>query len=948
MQCEDNSKLRIPLSEVCKTTDIGCVPITSGKPTCTPQPDEIPIAFDPSTTTLWLFSCKTHDWVAFQKFKLDQLAKMNMDNIRNICEVLNIAVWYDSNSAHVQGTVTLGQLADEILNCIQLKTRTLILQNNTLKTWVEGLDALPPYFIKGNNIWFEGGTGTESDPLRVATYDPICQWPTKSQAQVDSANVKHIGACLDGQMSRVPFPPKVCELPSKSEAQVKASPNKSLIACIDGEGAKVPYPKEPCEFPTLSQEQVDGSNAKTLIACVDNQAVKVPYIESDPPICELPLATISQVSNAGDNATLAVCLNGKPSRMPVPSGMFVPEYICVPKVTAKPNSPPDFGTGPFRMGCNSELYVWLCNENRWEGVIPDHNVFRPLDPNDVANIDENLRFAAWYPAGSDECTQNVYVNVKQLIDLIGGNELMKEVMQIVAADAANICKFPATTNDKIAGASIGLCVDGENAKTTVSNFASALSTNSNLISGVTTGVLNSSSLSTKVNEIVKDSVTNNTSGLTNTIIQKVTDSSTLGTKVNQIVKSDINNDTNGLATAISDKVAASGKVQTPICSLSSVNSSAITSAGTNAKVAMCVSGASKQATVSDLGTAIASNQAFLNAVSSGVTSIVNSSICSFANATKTTVNNNWNNVTVPICENGTSKKIGINDFFSVITEKYVPPDDRGCEIPFSQETYTVWGAGGIRDGKSVGRTLEFEGLELQPIGSTNVKMAVWSSSRFEFIRGRGSMVTPTTEVQDGFPVPINDHLGIGQIPMVITNTSTCKAYVEISTSVFMLKHHIDNLDLSITLFAIPTTRTRPSWSLVTTDPDTGESSTNFTDKHAVTSYHVSEPLIYGGSWAQLAGEANYWTSAAVVPSTAINVRPITFMLAPTGSQMSFDVNGQTTTVTDTMTYYLQYYLVFATTAAANNNNGNYVLSTNLPNLAATATATVKKYRGLIV
>lgn len=382
MNCQDTAKLRTPLNEVCQTTDIGCVPITSGKPGCSPQPDELPLAFDPSTTTLWLFSCKNHEWVPFKKFALDQLSKLNIDNINNICDVLNIAVWYDSGTNHTQGTVTLAELAERILECIKLRTRTLVVERDTVKVWVDGLDALPPFFVEGKNIWFEGGSGTETDPFKVATYDPICQWPKRTQAQVDASTDKTLGACVDGAMVRVP------------------------------------YPEQPCGYPALSQEQVDRSSNKHLVACVDGKGAKVPYIESDPPLCDLPLVTNQQVMSAGDNATLAVCVNGNASRMPVPSGMFVPEYICIPKVTAKPTSPPEFGTGPLRMGCDDELYVWLCEEKRWEMVTLGHNKLPPLDPNDVANICDNLHFFAWYRAGSEECTQNRYVTLCQLAKLI--------------------------------------------------------------------------------------------------------------------------------------------------------------------------------------------------------------------------------------------------------------------------------------------------------------------------------------------------------------------------------------------------------------------------------------------------------------------------------------------------------------------------------------------------
>lgn len=828
MQCEDNSKLRIPLSEVCKTTDIGCVPIIGGKPTYTPQPDELPIAFDPSSTTLWLFSCKTHDWVAFQKFKLDQLSKMNLDNIRNICEVLNIAVWYDSGSAHVQGTVTLAQFGEELLKCIQLKTRTLIVERDTVKVWVDGLDKLPPYFVKGNNIWFEGGSGTETDPLRVATYDPICKWPKRTQAQVNASSDKFLGACIDGDMVRVPF--------------------------ID----------PPCSYPGLSQEQVDASTNKTLIACVDGKGAKVPYIESDPPICELPLVTTSQVSSAGNNATMAVCLSGKSSRMPIPSGMFVPEYICVPKVTEKPTSPPDFGTGPIRMGCNNELFVWLCNENRWEGVIPDHGTYRKLDPNDVANINENLRIPAWYPAGSDECAQNVYLTVNQLFDIFGGSDLMKEMIEIIANDAANICKFPEAPSNKISSASVALCVDGSNAKTTVSNLANTISSS---ISGNST--------------------------FTNTI---------------------------------SEKVAASGKVQSPICSLSNVNSTDITNAGTNAKVAMCVNGSAKQATVAALGTSMAKNSNFSDALvnnnsfvnglagklSAGGT--VQGSICSLPTSTKSSMNSNWDKITVPICENGSSKRISANTFTDIILSKYVPEEpSQACKLPFSLNEYRV-----VAAGKGGDRTCAFSNVRMNKFRDTNVRMAIYRSSTFNFVRGSGTLTSNIENSERG--------KGVGHIPFEVKNTSNCPARVEIVTSVGVTSA-FRNESYSVTAFAIPSLEEYDTYE----NAINHTTSSNYGTQHAVASFHTKSNSIYGGDW--MAGDTPIVRTVPVQNTSAA----ITFTLQPNNSR----------------TYYLQFFIVFATTDEERSTFGanatdDYSLISIVPNLQISARSTVKVFRGLYI
>ena len=395
MQCEDNSKLRIPLSEVCQTTDIGCVPITNGKPGCNPQPDELPIAFDPSTNTLWLFSCDTREWLAMTKFQMCQLSALNLDNIRNICDILNIGVYFDAGSGCQQGTVTLGELAEKILDCLQLETKIITIgqgDGNKVKISIDGLP-LDPVYVTGRNIWSEGGSGTEADPLRIATYDPICEWPVKTQAQVDAASTKHLGACIDGQMSRVP------------------------------------YPSKPCEYPQKTQEEVDAAASKNLIACVDGEAVKVPYPRYQPPVCEANQLTLEQASTAGSSLTLLGCEDNTVVRIPVSgSGFFDRDYICVPSVTARPSGAPLTGTGPLRIGCNGELYVWLCEESRWVEVRFNPNALDGLNPSAVTDLCNNFRMMGWYSNTSgDPCVQEVKFTLKQLVQMLRDCEVTDSI-----------------------------------------------------------------------------------------------------------------------------------------------------------------------------------------------------------------------------------------------------------------------------------------------------------------------------------------------------------------------------------------------------------------------------------------------------------------------------------------------------------------------------------------
>lgn len=396
MQCEDTSKLRIPLNEVCQTTDIGCVPIVSGKPDCAPMPDELPIAFDPNTNTLWLFACKTHEWIAFSKFTMCELGALNLDNITNICDTLNIGVNYGGSGECKQGTITLGELAERILECLKLERKIITIgegDGNKVKISIEGLPIEPTY-VQGRNIWSEGGSGTETDPLIVATYDPICKWPVKTQAQVDASGEKHLGACLDGEMSRVPYPLSPCSYPQITPEELIAATDKDFIVCVNGENVKVPVPNNlydpaPCAAPNLTLEEAQAAQGTLkLVACRADgdfsQTVKIP-------------------------------ISG--------SGFFSYntdwKYVCVPQTNGVPVGAPAEGTGPLRMDCDNTLWVWDCEGSGWRNVIDGIQYTTPVDI--VASIPDpcaNLRLKGWDYSNNDVCAKPVNFTLEDLYEAI--------------------------------------------------------------------------------------------------------------------------------------------------------------------------------------------------------------------------------------------------------------------------------------------------------------------------------------------------------------------------------------------------------------------------------------------------------------------------------------------------------------------------------------------------
>ena len=431
MQCQDNSKLRIPLSEVCSTPDIGCVPITSGKPQCTPQPDQIPFAFDPDANTLWIYSCKTHEWLEFRKFRLcDDLIEINVDNLANICELLQIPVFFNAGNGCQEGWITLQDLVDKIKTCLDLKWRAVCLnvvegEGGVLKIDIHNLEeALPPWYIKLKNIWPTCGTGEEGDPVTLTTYDPVCKWPTKTLQDVSNAREIHLGACLNSEMVRVPFPPSPCEFPRITQPQVESAAEKDVILCVDNENVKIPVPPSffmipPCEYPQVEQARVESASERNIIMCLDGEHVKTPlppgFYSRSP--CEYPQYTRAQVDAAQDKDVI-LCVDGKHAKVPVPPGFFIPEYLCVPEVTEKPESPPSEGTGPIRVDCNGRIHFWICDTQVWLTV---NAGIAGLDrlvsiEKQIENPCDDVAFKAWVTKKGEVCKTEASLTMKELAE----------------------------------------------------------------------------------------------------------------------------------------------------------------------------------------------------------------------------------------------------------------------------------------------------------------------------------------------------------------------------------------------------------------------------------------------------------------------------------------------------------------------------------------------------
>lgn len=314
MNCQDNSRLKVPLPELCKTTDIGCVPMTSGKPDCPPEADQLPLAYDKNSQTLWLFNCESRQWMPFSKFTLAELQEVSLDNIRNICELLKIPVYYNPGGGTVQGSMPLAEFGKELLKCQSFEGKVAVLPSGLTSFTIQGLDSLEPFYVRWENLTVSGD-GTSSSPLVVKGQDPITKWPKKTEADVDSAVQPMLAANLDGEMVQVPYPKKPCAYPKLTKAEVEAANEVLLIGCVDEANVKIPYPDQPQDYDPLTDDQVDAlppGTGKWLIAVIDGKVYRIPFPKEP---CEYDRATGTELVTG--TADIIACLNGKKVKIPL-------------------------------------------------------------------------------------------------------------------------------------------------------------------------------------------------------------------------------------------------------------------------------------------------------------------------------------------------------------------------------------------------------------------------------------------------------------------------------------------------------------------------------------------------------------------------------------------------------------------------------------------------------
>lgn len=179
MNCQDNSRLKVPLPEACRTADIGCVPISNGKPKCPPEPDQLPLAYDPNSKTIWIFDCDSRDWNAYTRFSLSELGEVSLDNFRDVCNMLKVPVFYNPGTGTIEGHMTLADFGEKLKECLNLPgtdSKSVVKAGNNVNVTSSTSGSTTTYVVSAT------GGGDEDSKTVIEAGDNITLTSSKSGA----------------------------------------------------------------------------------------------------------------------------------------------------------------------------------------------------------------------------------------------------------------------------------------------------------------------------------------------------------------------------------------------------------------------------------------------------------------------------------------------------------------------------------------------------------------------------------------------------------------------------------------------------------------------------------------------------------------------------------------------------------------------------------------------
>jgi len=104
--------------------DISCIPTsTTAPPEWQPEPDQLPFAVYKDcdgSKKLYYHTCD-HDWLYVDLSSLCDLEPLEINNINDLCELLQIPLRLDANGCCNTGTLTLNEFVDQFLKCLCAK-----------------------------------------------------------------------------------------------------------------------------------------------------------------------------------------------------------------------------------------------------------------------------------------------------------------------------------------------------------------------------------------------------------------------------------------------------------------------------------------------------------------------------------------------------------------------------------------------------------------------------------------------------------------------------------------------------------------------------------------------------------------------------------------------------------------------------------------------------------
>lgn len=157
-------------------------------------------------------------------------------------------------------------------------------------------------------------------------------------------------------------------------------------------------------------------------------------------ICSAEKINSTQVNNLltqeGSDGIVwtAVCINGEKYLVQAPSGSG--DAGCIDFVQGKPVNPPGEDEVPVKIDCDGGVWFYTC-ENGWYKPSPGVPDLSELDPLDVDNLCEDLKFQVWYESG--DCVTQREVKLQVLTELISQCICAAEIDSSTETEVALVC-----------------------------------------------------------------------------------------------------------------------------------------------------------------------------------------------------------------------------------------------------------------------------------------------------------------------------------------------------------------------------------------------------------------------------------------------------------------------------------------------------------------------------